>query len=314
MNNYPIATILGGGGFIGRYLVRNLTKKNFRCIVPTRNPFTKGYLKTQATPGAIEIINFDPKNFNEIKNAINNSDVVINLVGILNEKRKQKFSTIHTDLPEGIANLCSQADVKKLIHVSAIGANKESQSKYQQSKFLGEEKVLNNFKNTLIIRPSVVCGSEDNFTNLFAKLSLSPIIPVVSKNYKLQPIFVNDVARAIVKAIEIKNNEGQIYEIGGEKIMSFEDLIKLILKIIGKKRLIVEMPMTIARIQSILLSLLPVPPILTKDQCLILSEKDNVVSDNHLTLKDLDIKPTNVENEMEKWLWRYRSGGEFAKV
>jgi len=217
-------------------------------------------------------------------------------------------------LPEVIANLCSQADVKKFIHVSAIGANKESQSKYQQSKFLGEEKVLNNFKNTLIIRPSVVCGSEDNFTNLFAKLSLSPIIPVVSKNYKLQPIFVNDVARAIVKAIEIKNNEGQIYEIGGEKIISFEDLIKLILKIIGKKRLVVEMPMTIAKIQSMLLSLLPVPPILTKDQCLILSEKDNVVSDNHLTLKDLDIKPTNVENEMEKWLWRYRSGGEFAKV
>ena len=314
MNNYPIATILGGGGFIGRYLVRNLTKKNFRCIVPTRNPFTKGYLKTQATPGAIEIINFDSKNFNEIKNAINNSDVVINLVGILYEKRKEKFNTIHTDLPEVIANLCSQADVKKFIHVSAIGANKESQSKYQQSKFLGEEKVLNNFKNTLIIRPSVVCGSEDNFTNLFAKLSLSPIIPVVSKNYKLQPIFVNDVARAIVKAIEIKNNEGQIYEIGGEKISSFEDLIKLILKIIGKKRLVVEMPMTIAKIQSMLLSLLPVPPILTKDQCLILSEKDNVVSDNHLTLKDLDIKPTNVENEMEKWLWRYRSGGEFAKV
>ena len=314
MNNYPIATILGGGGFIGRYLVRNLTKKNFRCIVPTRNPFTKGYLKTQAPPGAIEIINFDPKNFNEIKNAINNSDVVINLVGILNEKRKQKFSTIHTDLPEGIATLCSQTDVKKFIHVSAIGANKESRSKYQQSKFLGEEKALNNFKNTLIIRPSVVCGSEDNFTNLFAKLSLSPIIPVVSKNYKLQPIFVNDVARAIVKAIEIKNNEGQIYEIGGEKISSFEDLIKLILKIIGKKRLVVEMPMTIAKIQSTLLSLLPVPPILTKDQCLILSEKDNVVSDNHLTLKDLDIKPTNVENEMEKWLWRYRSGGEFAKV
>jgi len=314
MNNYPIATILGGGGFIGRYLVRNLTQKNFRCIVPTRNPFTKGYLKTQATPGAIEIINFDSKNFNEIKNAINNSDVVINLVGILYEKRKEKFNTIHTDLPEVIANLCSQADVKKFIHVSAIGANKESQSKYQQSKFLGEEKVLNNFKNTLIIRPSVVCGSEDNFTNLFAKLSLSPIIPVVSKNYKLQPIFVNDVARAIVKAIEIKNNEGQIYEIGGEKIISFEDLIKLILKIIGKKRLVVEMPMTIAKIQSMLLSLLPVPPILTKDQCLILSEKDNVVSDNHLTLKDLDIKPTNVENEMEKWLWRYRSGGEFAKV
>ena len=314
MNNYPIATILGGGGFIGRYLVRNLTKKNFRCIVPTRNPFAKGYLKTQAPPGAIEIIDFNSKNFNEIKNAINNSDVVINLTGILYETRKQKFNTIHEDLPETIANLCAQSDVKKFVHVSAIGASKESKSKYQQSKFLGEEKSLNSFKNTIVIRPSVVCGSEDNFTNLFAKLSFSPIIPVLNMNYKFQPIFVNDVARAILKAIEIKNNEGKIYEIGGEKIMSFGDIVKLILKIIGKKRLVVEMPMTLAKVQSTLLNLLPIPPILTKDQCLILSEKDNIVSTNHLTLENLNIKPTSIEKEMEKWLWRYRSGGEFAKV
>jgi len=314
MNNYPIATILGGGGFIGRYLVRNLTKKNFRCIIPTRNPFTKGYLKTQAPTGAVEIINFGQNNFDEVKKAVNNSDIVINLCGILYETKKQKFNTIHVDLPETIANLCLQADVKKFIHVSAIGASKESQSKYQQSKFLGEEKVLNNFKKTLVIRPSVVCGNEDNFTNLFAKLSFSPIIPVVNMNYKFQPIFVNDVARAILKAIEIKNNEGKIYEIGGEKTMSFGDIIKLILKIIGKKRLVVEMPTTLAKLQGMLLSLLPIPPILTKDQCLILSEKDNVVSGNHLTLQDLNIKSTDVENEMKKWLWRYRSGGEFAKV
>ncbi len=314
MNNYPIATILGGGGFIGRYLVRNLTKKNFRCIVPTRNPFAKGYLKTQAPPGAIEIIDFNSKNFYEIKNAINNSDIVINLTGILYETRKQKFNTIHVDLPETIANLCSQSDVNKFIHVSAIGANKESKSKYQQSKFLGEEKSLNSFKNTVVIRPSVVCGSEDNFTNLFAKLSFSPFIPIVNMNYKFQPIFVNDVAKAILKAIEAKNNEGKIYEIGGEKIISFGDMVKHILKIIGKKRLVVEMPMTLAKAQSMLLSLLPIPPILTKDQCVILSEKDNIVSGDHLTIKDLNIKPTDIEKEMEKWLWRYRSGGEFAKV
>ena len=133
-------------------------------------------------------------------------------------------------------------------------------------------------------------------------------------NYKFQPIFVNDVARAIVKAIEIKKNEGQIYEIGGEKIISFGDMVKLILKIVGKKRLVVEMPMTLAKMQSALLNLLPIPPILTKDQCLILSEKDNVVSGSHLALKDLNIKPAEVETEMEKWLWRYRSGGEFAEV
>jgi NADH dehydrogenase len=136
----------------------------------------------------------------------------------------------------------------------------------------------------------------------------------VGINYRFQPIFVNDVARAIVKAIEIKKNEGQIYEIGGEKIISFGDMVKLILKIVGKKRLVVEMPMTLAKMQSALLNLLPISPILTKDQCLILSEKDNVVSGSYLALKDLNIKPADVEIEMEKWLWRYRSGGEFAKV
>ena len=133
-------------------------------------------------------------------------------------------------------------------------------------------------------------------------------------NYKFQPIFVNDVARAILKAIEAKNNEGKIYELGGEQTISFGDMVKLILKTIGKKKLVVEMPMALAKIQSVLLGLLPIPPILTKDQCLILSEQDNIVSGNHLTLKDLNIKPTDVEKEMEKWLWRYRSGGEFAKV
>ena len=314
MNNYPIATILGGGGFIGRYLVRNLIKRNFRCIITTRNPFTKGHLKTQAPPGAIEIINFGQDNLDEVKKAIDNSDIVINLCGILYENRKQKFNTIHADLPETVANLCTQSSVKKFIHVSAIGASKESKSKYQQSKFLGEEKALNNFKNTVVIRPSVVIGNEDNFTNLFAKLSFSPIMPVVNMSYKFQPIFVNDVARAIVKAIEVKNNEGKIYEIGGEKIIGFGDMVKSILRIIGKKRLVIEMPMALAKIQSTLLGLLPIPPILTKDQCLILSEKDNVVSGNHLTIKDLNIKTTDVEKEMEKWLWRYRSGGEFAKV
>ena len=314
MNNYPIATILGGGGFIGRYLVRNLTRKNFRCIVPTRNPFTKGYLKTQAPPGAIEIIKFSQNNFNEIKNAIENSDVVINLCGILFENRKQKFNSIHVDIPETIAKLCSQYSVKKFIHVSAIGASKDSKSKYQQSKFLGEEKALNNFSKTVIIRPSVVIGNEDNFTNLFAKLSLSPIIPVVNTNYKFEPIFVNDVAKSILKAIELKNNEGKIYEIGGGRVISFSEMIKLILRIIGKKRVIADVPMTLAKIQSSLLSLLPIDPVITKDQCLILSEKDNVVSENHLTIKDLNIKPAEIEKEMEKWLWRYRSGGEFAKV
>jgi uncharacterized protein YbjT (DUF2867 family) len=313
MNNYPIATILGGGGFIGRYLVRKMTEKNYQCIIPTRNAYLKGYLKTQAPPGAIEFIDFNLKDFSKIEEAIKNSDIVINLIGILYENRRQKFTNIHSDLPGLIAKLCSESEVKKFIHVSAIGANEDSKSLYQQSKFAGEQKALNNFKNTIIIRPSVVCGTEDNFTNLFAKLSMAPVIPVVKTSYRFQPILVNDVATAIVKAIEIKKNEGKIYEIGGPKVISFGDMVKSILNTINKKRLIVDLPMPLAKVQASLLSLMP-KPLLTRDQCEILNEADNIISNNHLTLEDLNIKPDDVEQAMSKWLWRFRDGGEFAKI
>ena len=135
MNNYPIATILGGGGFIGRYLVRKMTEKNYQCIIPTRNAYLKGYLKTQAPPGAIEFIDFNIKDFSKIEEAIKNSDIVINLIGILFENRKQKFTNIHSDLPGLIAKHCSVSKVKKFIHLSAIGANENSKSFYQKSKF-----------------------------------------------------------------------------------------------------------------------------------------------------------------------------------
>ena len=309
-----ICTILGGGGFIGRYLVRNLTKKNYRCIISTRKAFQKGYLKTQATPGSVELIDWNSNNFSELKEAIKNSDVVINLIGILFETRKQKFYNIHSGIPEAVSKICSEEDVKKFIHVSAIGASETSKSLYQKSKFQGEVKALNNFKNTVIIRPSVVCGTEDNFTNLFSKLSILPLIPVVGINYKFQPILVTDVADAIVQAIEAKGNEGKIYEIGGPKEISFGDMVKSILNTINKKRFVFEMPMPIAKVQSSIMDLLPIPPILTKDQCEILSEADNVVSNNHLVLKDLNINPADVEEAMKKWLWRYKDGGQFAKT
>ena len=251
----------------------------------------------------------------DLKEAIKNSDVVVNLIGILFENRKQKFYNIHSKIPEAVAKICSEAGVKKFIQVSAIGANEKSKSLYQKSKYLGESNALNNFKKTVIIRPSVVCGPEDNFTNLFSKLSFLPIIPIVGLNYKFQPILVTDVADAIVQAIEMKDNEGKIYEIGGPRVISFGDMVKSILSTINKKRIVIEMPMGLAKIQSSITDLLPLPPILTRDQCEILSEADNIVSNNHLNLNDLGIKkPSDVENEMKKWLWRYKDGGQFAKV
>jgi NADH dehydrogenase len=144
-------------------------------------------------------------------------------------------------------------------------------------------------------------------------MSFLPIIPIVGINYNFQPILVTDVADAIVQAIETKGNEGKIYEIGGPKIISFGNMVKSILNTINKKRFVVEMPMPIAKIQSAITDLLPFPPILTKDQCEILSEADNIVSSNHLSLKDLNINPSNVEEAMKKWLWRYKEGGQFSR-
>ena len=313
MNTHKIAMVLGGGGFVGRYLIAELAKKNFQCFIPTRNAYLKGYLKTQAPPGAIEFIDFNPKDFSKIKEAIKSCDIVINLIGILYENRKQKFFNIHSDLPELIAKYCSESEVKKFINVSALGASETSKSLYQQSKFSGEQKAFKNFKNTVVVRPSICEGQEAMLSNLYAKLSFLPVIPVVKFHYKLQPVLVTDVAKAIMKIIETKKNEGKIYEIGGPKIISFGDMVKSILNIIGKKRLVVDMPMPLAKIQATLFGLMP-KPLLTKDQCEILNETDNIVSNNHLTLKDLNIKPDNVEQAMSKWLWRFRSGGEFAKV
>ena len=308
MENNKICTILGAG-FVGRYVVKYLDRKGYRSIVISRNPFRKNYILTQARTGYVNIVKF---NFTEIKKAIQKSDYVLNLIGILGPS--EDFFKIHSELPDYISKVCATTECKKFIHVSAIGANKNSKSIYQQSKFSGEEKILKNFNSSVIIRPSLVVGAEDEFTNLWGKLSIFPILPVVSSKFRFQPIFVNDLAKAIVNVIEIKGNEGKIIEIGGNKVISFGDMVKLILKIIGKKKLIIDMPLSLGKIVGAILQLLPGRPLLTKDQCLILGEKDNIVSGNYLTINDLKISPVDVEGKMSEWLYRYRDGGEFAKV
>ena len=308
MESNRVVTILGAG-FIGRYIVNHLDRKGFRSIVLSRNPFRKSYILTQARTGYVDVVKFSPP---EIKKAIEKSDYVVNLIGILAPTKN--FFKIHSDLPDLISKLCAASKCKKFIHVSAIGANKNSKSIYQQSKFSGEEKVLKNFNSSVIIRPSLVVGAEDKFTNLWGKLSIFPILPVVGSKFRFQPIFVNDLAKAIVNVIEIKENEGKIIEIGGKKVISFGDMVKLILKIIGKKKLIIDMPLSLGKIVGAILQILPGRPLLTQDQCLILGEKDNIVSGNYLTINDLKISPVDVESKMSEWLYRYRDGGEFAKI
>jgi len=309
MENNRVVTIMGAG-FIGRYIIKHLDKKGFRSIVLSRRPFSKNYILTQARTGYVDVLKFSQS---EIKRSIEKSDYVINLIGILSPT--SNFFKIHSELPDLISKFCAESkNVKKFIHISAIGANKNSKSIYQRSKFSGEERVLKNFNSSVIIRPSLVLGAEDLFSNLWGKLSILPILPVVGSKFRFQPIFVNDLAKAIVNAIEINENEGKIIEIGGNKVISFGDMVKLILRIIGKKKLIIDTPLSLGKIAGSILQLLPGRPLLTKDQCLILGEKDNIVSGKYLTINDLKIVPTDVESKMPEWLYRYRDGGAFAKV
>ena len=308
MENNKICTILGAG-FIGRYIIKHLDRKGYRSIVISRNPFRKNYILTQARTGYVNIVKF---NYTEIKKAIQKSDYVLNLIGILGPSKD--FFKIHSELPDYISKLCAESkNVQRLIHVSSIGASKNSKSIYQQSKFSGEEKILNNFSSGIIIRPSLVLGTEDQFTNLWGKLSIFPILPVFNYRFQFQPIWVDCLARAIVNAID-KGNEGKIYEIGGEIQISFGNLVKDILKIIGKKRIVLDVPLSIGKILGSIFQLMPGRPLLTKDQCLILEGKHNIVSDNYLTIKDLGITPANVEKKMSEWLVQYKEGGQFSKV
>ena len=308
MESNSVVTILGVG-FIGRYLVKHLDKKGYRSIILSRNSFSKNHVLTQARAGYVDVVNFEPS---EIKRAIEKSDYVINLIGSLAPSKD--FFRIHADLPDLISKLCAESkNVKKFIHVSALGSSKNSKSIYQQSKFLGEERALNNFNSTVIIRPSLVLGAEDAFSNLWGKLSIFPILPVFNYRFRFQPIWVNCLAKAIVNAID-KSNEGKIYEIGGEKIISFGDLVRNILKIIGKKRIVLDVPISVGKVLGSILQLMPGKPLLTKDQCLILEEKHNIVSNNHLTIKDLGITPVDVESKMSEWLVQYRDQGQFSKI
>ena len=308
MRDNQIVTILGVG-MIGKYCIRHLDRQGFRSIVLSRDPFQKNHLLTQARTGYIDIVKFNPS---EIKRAIEKSTYVLNLIGVLSPSKD--FIKIHSDIPDLISKLCAESkNVKKFIHISAIGAKKNSKSIYQRSKWLGEERALTNFPSTVIIRPSLVVSAEDNITNLYGKLSIFPILPVLGSKFRFQPIWANCLAKAIVSAID-KSNEGKIYEIGGKAQISFGDLLRNILKIIGKKRIILDVPISLGKILGSILELMPGKPLLTKDQCLILGEKHNIVSNNHLTIKDLGITPVDVESKMSEWLVQYRDQGQFSKI
>ena len=311
-NNQKIIAIFGGGGFLGKHLMRQLTKLDYRIKVATRNPYLKGYLKLLGNPGEIELFKTDIFDSNNVRQVLKNCDFAINLVGILYETRKQKFDQIHVHFPYLLSNLCNEFGIKNLVHVSALGVKERHVSKYMQSKLQGEKNIEDTFKPSVILRPSVCFGPEDKFFNTFASIAqFSPVLPLVGGGKtKFAPIYVGDVAKAIVKALELNNSEPKIYELGGPENYSLKELMEILLIEIKKKRFLISIPFAAAKLQSYFLQVFK-NPLLTPDQVDMLRE-NNIVSGDHLTLKDLGITGTAIQSILPKYISHFKSGGQFG--
>ena len=311
-NNQKIIGIFGAGGFLGKHLMRQLTKLDYRVKVATRNPYLKGYLKPLGNPGQIELFKTNIFNPEDVKQVLKNCDIAINLVGILYETRKQKFNQIHAQFPNLLSELCNELGIKKLVHVSALGVKEGHPSQYMQSKLQGEKNIQDTFKQSVILRPGIMFGPEDKFFNTFATLAqFSPALPLIGGGKTVfEPIYVGDVAQTIVKSLELNNSKPSIYELGGANY-SFKELMQILLSEINKKRFLIPIPWGMAKFQSYFLQMLPTP-LLTPDQVTML-RYDNVVSGEYKTLKNLKIKPTTIQSILPKYIYRFRSGGEFSK-
>ena len=311
-NNQKIIAIFGAGGFLGKHLMRELTKLDYRVKVATRNPYLKGYLKPLGSPGQIELFKTNIFDQESVKQVLKNCDLAINLVGILYETRKQKFNQIHSQFPHLLSNLCNELGTKNLIHVSALGVRERHTSQYMQSKLQGEKNIQDNFKPSVILRPSVVFGPEDKFFNTFASIAqFSPVLPLIGGGKtKFVPIYVGDVAKAVVKTLDLNNSEPEIYELGGPKNYSFKELMEILLIEIKKKRFLIPIPFGMAKFQSYFLQMMP-NPLLTPDQVEML-KYNNIVSGKYPTLKNLGISGKTIQSILPKYIYRFRTGGQFG--
>ena len=310
-NNQQIA-VFGGGGFLGRHLIRELTKVNYRIKVATRNPYLKGYLRPLGNPGQIELIKTNIFNTEDVKRILKNCDYVINLLGILYETKKQKFTQIHSQFPYLLANLCNELGIKNLIHISALGVKEKHSSKYMQTKLQGEKNIQSIFKPTVILRPSLVFGPEDKFFNTFASFArISPAIPLIGGGKtKFAPVYCVDVGKAITRALELKNTTPKIYEIAGPENYSFKELMEILLTEIKKKRFLINIPFNVAKFQSYFLQMLP-NPILTTDQVELL-KYDNVPSGEYPNLNDLGINGKTINSILPQYIYRFKTYGQFG--
>jgi len=306
--------IFGGSGQIGRHLIRKLTKNNFKVTVVTRNLHQKGYaIKTQANAGYIDIVEANIFDEDKIRKLFTKTDICINLIGILYESGKSNtFKNIHSIFPSILAKLCKEYKVQQFIHLSALGINDAIDSEYAKSKLEGETNIQKNFPLAIILRPSVVYSVDDNFTtNFMTLLNRLPFFPLYyNGDTKFTPIHCSDLTDTIYYII-LKNMHSKIIECLGPEIISLKEILKKILKLIGKNRLLIPLPLFMAKMSASLFQLLP-RPLLTVDQLKLL-KYDNISSKKYQTNSDIGIPSTRVfEQEVEKYCYMWREGGQFS--
>jgi NADH dehydrogenase len=309
-----LVTVYGGSGFLGRHVVRALAKRNYRIRVAVRRPELAGFLQPLGRVGQIHAVQTNLRHAPSVNAAARDAQVLINLVGILFERGRQRFDAIHTYGAEQVA-LAASAHGAHLVHVSAIGADEKSASAYARSKANAEQLVLSAQPSTTIMRPSILFGPEDDFFNRFAALArFSPALPLIGGGLtRFQPAFVGDVATAVANAVDGKARPGTIYELGGPDVRTFKELMQFVLATIERKRLLVPLPFFLAKLQATFLQYLP-KPLLTPDQVELL-RTDNVVSQSAesdgRTLRGLGIEPEPIEAIVPSYLWRFRKTGQF---
>jgi uncharacterized protein YbjT (DUF2867 family) len=301
--------VLGGSGFIGRYIVRGLAARGDVIPVGCRHAEEARFLMPLGNVGQIAALNVTIDDERLLPAYLAGNDALVNCVGILRESGSQTFERVHHTGPARLARLAREAGMQRFVHISAIGTDPRSPSAYARTKAAGEAAVRDAFPTVTILRPSVVFGPEDQFFNRFAAMAtLSPVLPLIGGgDTRFQPVYVGDVADAVLKCLDDPTTAGRTYELGGPKVFTFRELIELVLSEIRRKRLLVDLPFGLATLQARLMSILPDPP-LTPDQVELL-KRDNVVSSGALTLTTLGITPTAVEGILPTYLDRFRRGG-----
>jgi len=311
-----LVTVFGGSGFLGRSVVRALCKRDYRVRVAVRRPELAGHLQPLGRVGQIHAVQSNLRYPASIEAAMRDADIAINLVGILAESGAQTFDTVQAEGAGAVAKAAAAAGAR-MVHVSAIGADENSSSRYARAKAAGERAVLSAVPSATVLRPSVVFGPEDQFTNRFASLAwMSPALPLIGGGAtKLQPVYVGDVATAVADAADGKTKAGATYELGGPEVLTMREIMEIILSIIGRRRMLVSLPFGLAKLQALFLQFAPGPLQLTPDQVELL-RSDNVVSETAeaagLTLEGLGIAPDSLEAIAPQYLWRFRTSGQFS--